>query len=389
MTFGTVCGFSAGPDRARRWYRCDPGVIKSRGAGRPGGTINILLTSAGRRNYLVEYFREALRGRGRVFAADAREGAPALQEADGVALVPPVGSSHYLDALLEFCEAQRIGLLVPLSDLELPGLAAARERFAALGTTVLVSSPVVVGRCADKWATYEFLRLHSFRTPATYLNLADAQQALAEGRERFPLVLKPRWGSAALGLEFVYDDDELELGYEFLGRRLARTTLASRPGSGEYGADLRDAQPHDPDQTVLVQAFVAGDEYSLDLVCDPSGRYVTTLAKQKLGLRAGDTDSAVTVSDPALSSLGRDLCRALGPVGVTDCDVFITADGPTVLELNPRFGNAYPFAHVAGADLPAAIVAWAHGDLPEPGWLRAEAGVTAARYSRLMLTSPG
>ena len=358
-------------------------MIKSKGAGRPGGTINTLLTSAGRRNYLVEYFREALRGRGRVFAADAREGAPALQEADGVALVPPVGSPHYLDALLEFCEARRIGLLVPLSDLELPGLAAARDRFAALGTTVVVSSPAVVGRCADKWATYEFLRLHGFRTPATYLALADAQRALAEGRERFPLVLKPRWGSAALGLEFVYDDDELELGYELLGRRLARTTLAYGPGM-EYGAEL-----HDPDQTVLVQAFVAGDEYSLDLVCDLSGRYVTTLAKQKLGLRAGDTDSAVTVFDPALSNLGRDLCRALGPVGVADCDVFVSADGPTVLELNPRFGNAYAFAHVAGADLPAAVVAWARGEAPEPGWLRAEAGVTAARYSRLMLTSPG
>ena len=140
---------------------------------------------------------------------------------------------------------------------------------------------------------------------------------------------------------------------------------------------------------MLVQAFVAGDEYSLDLVCDLSGRYVTTLAKQKLGLRAGDTDSAVTVSDPALTDLGRDLCRALGPVGVADCDVFVGAEGPTVLELNPRFGNAYPFAHVAGADLPAAVVAWARGDLPEPGWLRAEPGVTAARYSRLMLTSPG
>ena len=86
---------------------------------------------------------------------------------------------------------------------------------------------------------------------------------------------------------------------------------------------------------------------------------------------------------------GRALRRALGPVGVADCDVFVGAEGPTVLELNPRFGNAYPFAHVAGADLPAAVVAWARGDLPEPGWLRAEPGVTAARYSRLMLTSPG
>lgn len=350
------------------------GCGKKRKAGRPGGTINTLLTSAGRRNYLVEYFREALGGRGRVFAADAHEGAPALQEADGVVVVPPVGDPHYLDALLEVCEGQQIGLLVPLSDFELPGLAAARARFAALGTTVVVSSPEVVERCFDKWATYEFLQAQGFRTPTTYLTLPDAQRALSEGRERFPVVLKPRWGSSALGLEFVYDDDELELSFELLSRRLARTALA---------------RAHDPEGNVLVQAFVAGDEYSLDLVCDLSGRYVTTLAKRKLGLRAGDTDSAVTVLDPVLSDLGRALAEALGPVGVVDCDVFWAAEGPTVLELNPRFGNSYPFVHVAGADLPAAVVAWARGDLPEPGWLRAEPGVTAARFSRLMLVPPG
>lgn len=348
-------------------------MVKTKGAARLGEVINTLLTSVGRRNYLVEYFREALGGRGRVYAADARESAPALQEADGVVLVPPPSDPHYLDALLEFCEGQKVGLLVPLSDFELPELAAARERFAALGTTVVVSSPEVVERCSDKWAAYRFLQARGFRTPNTYLTLGDAQAALGGGRERFPLVLKPRWGSAALGIEFVYDEDELELGFELLGRRLERTTLARSPDLG--GA-------------VLVQAFVAGDEYSLDIVCDLSGRYAGTLAKRKLGLRAGDTDSAVTVSDPALSDLGRALARDLGPVGVVDCDVFLAAEGPTVLELNPRFGNAYPFAQVAGADLPAALLAWARGDLPDPAWLRCEPGVTAARFSRLMLVPP-
>ncbi len=34
--------------------------------------MNVLLTCAGRRNYLVHYFREALAGRGQVYAADAK-----------------------------------------------------------------------------------------------------------------------------------------------------------------------------------------------------------------------------------------------------------------------------------------------------------------------------
>ena len=47
--------------------------------------INILLTSAGRRGYLVEYFVDALAGRGRVIAANSDTSAPALAAADQIA----------------------------------------------------------------------------------------------------------------------------------------------------------------------------------------------------------------------------------------------------------------------------------------------------------------
>jgi carbamoyl-phosphate synthase large subunit len=44
--------------------------------------MNILLTCAGRRNYLVEFFQNELAGRGRVFACDTSAAAPALAAAD-------------------------------------------------------------------------------------------------------------------------------------------------------------------------------------------------------------------------------------------------------------------------------------------------------------------
>lgn len=333
--------------------------------------MNVLLTSAGRRNYLVEYFQDVLRGRGQVFAADAKSSAPALQEADGVLLVPPIGHKHYVDALLEFCRDERIGLLIPLNDLELPYLAAARADFAALGTTVMVSSPEVVARCFDKWETVKFLRGHGIATPKTYLSLESAQDALARGELSFPLVLKPRWGSASVGLEFPQDEDELELSFELSQRRLSRTALTG------IGDDFEHA--------ILVQEFVVGDEYGLDIVNDLSGKYVTTFAKQKLGMRAGETDSAVTVADDVLTRLGRTVGQALGHLGNLDCDVFIGEEGPSVLEMNPRFGGGYPFSHVAGANLPAALVAWAAGEAPDAGWLQLEIGVMASKFSRLML----
>jgi carbamoyl-phosphate synthase large subunit len=336
------------------------------------GAINTLLTSAGRRNYLVEYFQEALRGRGKVFAADAKSSAPALQEADGVFLVPPIGHKHYLDALLEFCQQEQIRLLVPLNDLELPYLAAAKARFAALGTQVVVSSPEVISRCFDKWETHQFLRSQGILTPKTYLSLEDAQDALGRGELKFPLVIKPRWGSASIGLEFPQDEGELELSYELSQRRLLRTALAG-------------VSEQDHEHAILIQEFIVGEEYGLDVVNDLSGRYVTTFVKQKLGMRAGETDSAVTLSSEPLRALGEELGRSLGHIGNLDCDVFLGAGGAWVLELNPRFGGGYPFSHVAGANLPAALVAWAKGEAPELSWLRTEPGVMSSKFSRLML----
>jgi carbamoyl-phosphate synthase large subunit len=50
-----------------------------------------------------------------------------------------------------------------------------------------------------------------------------------------------------------------------------------------------------------------------------------------------------------------------------------------VLELNCRFGGGYPFTHLAGANFPAALVAWLRGETPRAEWLQARAGVTGLK----------
>ena len=40
--------------------------------------------------------------------------------------------------------------------------------------------------------------------------------------------------------------------------------------------------------------------------------------------------------------------------------------------------------HAAGADLPAALIAWASGEAPDPRCLRLRPGVTAAKCDRLV-----
>jgi len=111
---------------------------------------------------------------------------------------------------------------------------------------------------------------------------------------------------------------------------------------------------------------MTGDEYHLDVVNDLDGNYVATFAKRKLAMRAGETDSAVTVNNPTLTEVGRTLSSALKHKANLDVDVFLNSGGASVLEMNPRFGGGYPFAHLAGVDLPRAILSWIQGNAAEP-----------------------
>lgn len=332
--------------------------------------MNVLLTCAGRRNYLVEYFREALNGDGLVLAADASMQAAAMQVADRAILVPPVSHPDYVRTLLEVCQTNDVRLLVPLNDLELPVLAKQRQMFLDAGVLPVVSSPEVIDICFDKWKTVQFLEQHGLRSPVTYRSLEEVKQALEEGAIRFPLVLKPRWGSASIGIEFVGDEEEMELAYRLLQKRLPQTILG-------------EASQAEPDP-ILIQEKLVGEEMGLDVVNNFQAETLSVTVKKKIAMRAGETDRAGVVHHPELAALGTQIGAALGHIGNLDCDVFMTENGPYVLELNPRFGGHYPFAHYAGANLPAALIAWAQDKPHKVEWLNPKAGVFSAKFSQII-----
>ncbi|HTU18409.1 MAG TPA: ATP-grasp domain-containing protein [Gemmataceae bacterium] len=338
--------------------------------------MNVLLTSAGRRSYLVRFFKEALRGRGQVIACDCSKSAPALAEADCHFLVPPTDAPAYLDVLLSICRSQEVRLVLAVNDLELPDLAREASRFHAVGTMPVVSSPQLIATCQDKWAAFRWLRERGIATPETYLSLDDARQALAGGALDFPLLLKPRCGSSSVGVERVETERELALAYEWGQVQLRRGVLSRLSPAGT-------------DNSLVIQQWHRGQEYGLDVVNDLQGVYRATLARRKLAMRAGNTDRAMTVADPALEQLGRDLGNRLQHVGCLDCDVLATDSGYLVLDLNPRLGGGYPFSHLAGANVPAALVAWAGGQEADSSWLRAEPYVVVSKYDSVTIMSRG
>ena len=329
--------------------------------------MNVLITSAGRRDYLVEYFREALAD-GRVLAADASESASALGAADEGFVLPAFTSGDYAPALLHLVRTQHVGLLLTVNDLEALVLAPLGDVLRAEGCLSMVPSLAVVRTTMDKVALARHCRRAGIASPHTHMSATDARRAVARDKLRFPLVVKPRSGSASIGMYVVHGPEELE----------AAVVLSAAVGPADA------AGPRSAPSGVLVQERLRGPEYGIDVVNDADGHYVTTLMRRKLAMRSGETDKAVTVYEPRLEHLGRQLSSSLGHRGCLDCDVIVQDGTPYLIDANPRFGGGYPFMHEAGSDVPGAYVAWAEGRTPAPECFTYRTGVVGAKSSRVI-----
>lgn len=306
--------------------------------------MNILFTCAGRRTYLLNYFRENLGPNDKIIATDMQLSAPALQKADVKIQVPAVYDHNYIDITLDICKKYNINVLISLNDLELPILAKNKRLFQENGVTIIVSDPQVIDICFDKYKTAKWIESIGLKSPKTYVNLSDVKNALAIGEVSFPLFMKPRWGSGSIGLETVFDMDELDLYYTILLKKIKRTILATASIGDEY---------------ILIQEKLTGDEFGLDVINDLNGNNVAVSVKQKLAMRAGETDKAITCDLPEVSNIGQKVGRELKHIGNLDMDIMQRANGDyCVLELNPRFGGGFPFSYEAGVNLPKAIIKW-------------------------------
>ncbi|MFM1879706.1 MAG: hypothetical protein RLZZ241_2572 [Bacteroidota bacterium] len=333
--------------------------------------LNVLFTCAGRRNYLINYFKEALQGDGKVIAVDSEHNAPALIDADLALNVPGIYSEDYIPEVLRICKEHRVAALISLYDLELPIITKYVDAFKAIGTRVIVSNEAVIDIAFDKWKTHLFLRELGLQTPETYLDLEEAVAALQSGALQFPLILKPRWGSNSIGIEIPQDMEELKYSYLLLKSKLNRSIL-------------KEASDQDVNRSILIQQKLGGQEYGMDVLNDFEGNHIGVFARKKVSMRCGETDKAISVIDSGITHVGETIGKALGHYGNLDCDVFVDGNNIYVLELNPRFGGGYPFSHEAGANTVAVYLSWIKGELNFERHLNYKANIEFVKCDRLL-----
>ena len=330
--------------------------------------MNVMLTSVGRRSYLPHYFKKALAGDGIVIGTNCVPFTSGLLSCDVGIVVPPCNEVGFADTIIALCDEYKVRLLFSLHDLEAPFLALRRNDFLSINTIPVIADVSFLDICLNKYKTVQFASANGLATPRTFTVIEEALSSLQNGEISFPLVVKPCCGFASLGLYFAYDEDDLGFYWKKSVRELQRRISSYTTSHDKF-----------QDNSVLIQEVIQGQEYGLDVVNDLDGNHITTFVEKKLGMRGGETDSAVVVKEPLLCELGKKIGRISKHPGNLDVDVIVRDDIPFLIEMNPRFGGHYPFAHIAGADIPAAILAWARGLQPESSWFKVEYGTLALK----------
>lgn len=289
-------------------------------------SVTWLLSTIGKRGYIADYLRQA-DPNVRIIGSGNNLFTPGFASCDQAVLLPPIDDPQYLSQVRELIHTHQINAILSFSDPDVAALSTIRPELTALGATCFFPGEETVLFGFDKLKTFLWAEKHGVTVPRT---TADPEEARTL---RFPLIRKPRFGSASVGISTIHHENEL---------------LPSKVDTTEY----------------IYQERIEGQEVNVELCGDLSGRVMSVSAWRKIISRYGETELAITIRRQDLIDLALDLGEKARIIGPCDIDI-IDHDGKLFLiEFNMRFGGGYPVSHLAGANFPALLVQVQRGESP-------------------------
>lgn len=286
--------------------------------------INLLFPSVGRRVELIRAFKRAYAAlgiSGTIIGLDIDPLAPAFQVVDRPYIAPRTSSPDYVPYLLEISTREQAHAIFPLIDPDIPILALNRDQFEALGVRIGTISRNAIDVVDDKWAATRFFQSLGIPTPTTY-----SPEALPGETAEFPLIVKPRRGSASQNVFRVNNARELEFFVNYV----------SEP---------------------LVQEFVSGAEITNDVLVNFEGEVLAVVSRQRLQVRGGEVVKSVTIKDAVIAAYCAQIAESLSTTGPITVQCIMKGNVPCFTEINARMGGGLPLSIAAGVDFPAIILA--------------------------------
>ncbi|MDB1921729.1 ATP-grasp domain-containing protein [Clostridium tertium] len=296
--------------------------------------INILILSAGRRVELINCFKESAKKVGvesRIIAGDLSELAPAVYFSDEKYLIPRIGTENYIEKIIEICNLEDIALIIPTIDTELIVLSENKKLIEEkTNAKVLVSDKSSIDICRDKKKTNKFFEENGIGCAKEI-----TEEDMREENYKFPLFIKPLDGSSSINTFKVKNKDELDFFLRYIDKP-------------------------------IVQEFIQGDEYTIDVFLDFESNPIAILPRVRLATRSGEILKGKVVKDEEIISEVKKILKNLKFIGHITIQCMKTINGIKFIEINPRFGGGAPIGIKAGVDSPYFLYKLLNNEKLEP-----------------------
>lgn len=269
----------------------------------------------------------------RVVCFDAAADTPGMYRGNRAHLIPKTSAPGYRDALLEACTREGLQALIPGLDPELEPLAAMSDDLRAIGCTVIGSSAEVNRLLFDKERSSAFFQ--EFGLPfARTVPLERVEELL--DLYGFPLLLKPRSGSASRGVRVVFCQAELkELAAEGIAYVAQNYLLPVQWGKSRHTLRAEDVYSN--------HSLIQKDEHMVQVLSDRQGEPFGVFLSRNV-LKDGAVVRMTPLEDDlsGVRAMALEMARRLteiGQVGPCNFQGRVTAEGPFFYEINPRFSG--------------------------------------------------
>lgn len=224
---------------------------------------------------------------------------------------------QYIEFLCTVIDRECIGLLIPITDVEIDVINRHRSRIAALGTVICTQQAETLAVCRDKYALYRrFVDDETVNVPRTLLAESTTEE---QGAALLPLIAKPVDGRSSEGLQRAYTREQLE------------------PLLRENG--------------YILQETIEGDVCTVDYVRDCYGADFSVPRRELLRTKNGAGVTVEIFHNSVLESIVSHIGRELGVVGCVNME-FIDRQGVFwLIDINPRFSAGIAFSQMAGYDM--------------------------------------
>lgn len=220
---------------------------------------------------------------------------------------PPTNNEHYVKWLIEIIKKHRVDMIIP--GIEEDVILWNNYRTHIIKETsvkIVLNNTDLINLCTDKWLFYKALIKHN--SPyAIPTNLEIDQK-----NTTFPIILKPRIGTASKGIVMINNFDEL-MSYK-----------------DEIGIKL------------MIQPYIgsAEEEYTTAAFFDINSNLCAHLTLKRKLSKTGYTEAAETTDIEIMPTVLKDLAKIFNPIGPTNFQFRKFGNDLKLLEINPRVSSA-------------------------------------------------